>query len=319
MRDVLSAALNAPPGHLAEVLIKRMTKGANGEEMPDSLRQRFDRLASASGTFGELARARFAAEVALLFEKAPMWTAERIVPLFDWSSPEAANAWNARKYSNYIGSPQLFELTKAPFLELFGRREITEDDLDVYGDWLAIIMIANRSEAAGYPITPTQARSALRMAGARVLPSVSRRLADTMTSAKPEEKGARWHNVVGPVFESIWPLDAELQSSSSTFELVRILLGSGDAFPQAAETLIPFIKAEDPRQHTSVHSISTADDVIYASSPEKVLDLVTTVVGDAPSQSVYGLRRVLSRIRERAPVLAETKKFQKLLTQQSTS
>src|SRR5947209_14682951 len=135
MRDALMDALNAPAGRLAEVLIKRMTKSENGEEMPDAIRQRFDTLASAPGKFGELARVRFAAEVSLLFERAPLWTTERILPLFNWKSPDAPNAWNARKYSNYIGSPKLFELTKAPFLELFGRPEIAEDDLRVYGEW----------------------------------------------------------------------------------------------------------------------------------------------------------------------------------------
>jgi hypothetical protein len=251
MRDVLTEAINSPVGRLAEVLIKRITKGEDGKEMPDAIRQRFDTLASALGTFGELARVRFAVEVSLLFERAPNWTAERIVPLFDWKSPDAVNVWNARKYSNYIGSPKLFELTKASFLELFGRPEIAEDDLRVYGVWLAIIMIANRSRNAGYPITATEARSALRAAGGRALSGVGHRLAVEMEAAKPEEKIARWQNVIGPVFESIWPLDADLQSPRSTFELVHILRASGDAFPQAAEVIIPFIRPDDPRQHAS--------------------------------------------------------------------
>jgi hypothetical protein len=312
MRDALTDALNAPAGRLAEVLIKRMTKGEDGEEMPDAIRQRFDTLASAPGKFGELARVRFAAEVSLLFERAPIWTAERIVPLFDWKSPDAANVWNARKYSKYIGSPKLFELTKPSFLELFGRRETAEDDLRVYSEWLAIIMIANRSENAGYPITPTEARSALRAAGVRALSTVAHRLAVEMEAAKPEEKIARWQNVVGSVFQSIWPLDAELQSPSSTFKLVQILRASGDAFPQAAEVIIPFIRPEEPRRHTSVYSISTADDAIYASSPEKMLDLIAAVVGDSPTRSVYRLMKVLDRIREHAPRLAKSKKFQRL-------
>jgi hypothetical protein len=317
MRDALTDALNAPAGRLAEVLIKRMTKGENGEEMPYALRERFDTLASASGRFGELARARFAAEVSLLFDRAPIWTAERIVPLFDWRSRDATNAWNARKYSNYIGSPKLFELTKESFLELFYRPEIAEDDLRVYGEWLAIIIIANRSKNAGYPISPMEARSALRAAGARALSSVGHRLAVEMEAAKSEEKIARWQNIVGPVFESIWPLDAELQSPSSTFKLAQILLASGGAFPQAAEVIIPFIRPEDPRQHSSIYSLSKASDVMYVSSPEKVLDLVAAIVGDAPIRSVYGLK-VLDRIREHAPHLANTRKFQRLVTQQAT-
>jgi len=292
MPDALTDALNAPVGRLAEILLQRMAKGENGEE---------------------LARVRFAAEVSLLFERAPIWTAERIVPLFDWRSADAPSVWNARKYSNYIGSPKLFELTKAPFLDLFGRPDVAEDDLRVYGGWLTTIMIANRSKNAGYPITPTEARTALRAAGVRAMSSVGHRLAIEMEGAKKEEKKAHWENVVGPVFESVWPLDVELQSPSLTFKLVQILRASGDAFPQAADAIIPFIRPEDPRLHTSVHSISRADDLIYAVSPEKMLDLIVAVVGDAPTRSVYGLTSVLDRIRKYAPHLADSKKFQRLV------
>jgi hypothetical protein len=66
-----------------------------------------------------------------------------------------------------------------------------------------------------------EAKSALRAAGAKALSSVSHRFAIEMEHAKPDAKVAHWTNVVGPVFESIWPLDADLQSSSLTFNLVH--------------------------------------------------------------------------------------------------
>ena len=317
MNDPLTDALNAPAGHLAEVLIKRLTQDEDGAEMPDAMRQRFDLLTSAPGRYGELARVRLAAEVSLLFDKAPIWTTEKILPLFDWKSPEAPNLWSARKYSNYIGSPALFELTKEPFLEMFRRADVPEDDLRVYGEWLAVMVIANRSKRTTYPIADVEARSALRAAGARALTSIGHRLAIEMESAKPEEKIARWRDVVGPVFESIWPLDAGIQSPTLTFKLVQILRGSGDAFPEAADVIIPFIQAEDPQRHTSVFSISKADDILYSSSPEKMLYLVAAVVGDAPTRSMYGLMHVLDRIRGHAPHLANTRKFQKLASSAS--
>ena len=164
-----------------------------------------------------------AAAVWFLFERAPKWTAENIVPLFDWSSPDAHAAWSSLKYSNYIGSPKLIRLMKEPFLALFGRDDVDEDDLQNFAEWLAAIMLAKQAGDADYPITPTEARSALRQAGAKGLSSVGHRLAVEMEKAKPKEKIARWRNIVGPVFQNIWPLDAELQTSSSTFKLVQIL------------------------------------------------------------------------------------------------
>jgi len=317
--DVLAASLNHPSGRLAEVLLKKLTKGQDGHELPEPLRARFDKLIDIAGNFGRLARVRLAAEVSLLFERAPEWTKERIIPLFDWSSPDAAAVWSARKYSNYIGSPQLFGLTKQPFLELFERIDVTDEERRIFAEWLAVIMIANQSTHANYPITPTEARSALRQAGVKSLWNVGHRLAVEMEHAKSNEKISRWRNVVGPVFESIWPLDIELQTSASNFKLVQILRASGAAFKEAAEVIVRYIRPDDSRHHTSIHSISEADEALYASSPEKMLDLVAAVVDGTVVRRANGLSKALERIRERAPQLANTKKFQKLLGLASNS
>ena len=233
--------------------------------------------------------------------------------MFDWSSPEAAAAWSARKYSNYIGPPELVAMTKKAFLKFFGRTDVPEEDLDIFSGWLAAIVLANQASNTGYPITPAEARAALRNAGSRVLSSVAHRLAIEMERAKPNEKLARWRDIVGPVFLSIWPLDVELQTSASTFKLVQILLATGSAFPEAAEAIIPFIRPEGPHRHTSVFAISRADDVIYSSSPERLLDLLVAVVGDAAAGSAYGLAKVVDRLQSHAPQLASTRKFQRLL------
>jgi hypothetical protein len=315
MSDAFTRSLNAPAGRLAEVLIKKLTKGEDGNEMPHDMVRRFNTLVSARGTLGKLARVRFAAEVSLLFERAPNWTTQKIVPLFDWSSSDAYEAWAAHKYSNYIGSADLFRLTKQPFLALFSRTDIPDEDLTIFADWLTAIMLANQARQADYPLTATEARTALRQAGVRVLPSVGHRLAVEMERAKPGDKLSTWHNVVGPVFQAIWPLDMELQAAASTFNLVQILRASGNAFPEAADAIIPFIRPEDPRGHTSVYSISEADDVLYSSAPQKMLDLLAAVVGDVPAKGIYGLSKVLDRIRAVAPQLADTRKFQKLVSE----
>jgi hypothetical protein len=317
MRDALTESMSSPAGRLGEVLLKKLTKGAGGEEMPQEMRQRFDRLLAPGDTVGFFARVRVAAAVSFLFERAPFWTAERIIPLFDWTSPEAQAAWSARKYATYIGSPELFGWTKAPFLELFGRSDVPQEDRSTYAEWLAAIMIANERQQASYPITKPEARLALRRAGSTALGSVGHRLAVEMERAKAEEKQTVWRNVVGPVFTGIWPLDAELQSPANTFKLVQILRAAGSAFPEAADVIIPFIRPEEPRRHTSVFSISKADEVIYSSSPNKMLDLLAAVVGDAPVKSALELNKALSRVRGHAPNIANTKKYQKLFAQAS--
>lgn len=310
----LDSSTNRPSGRLAEILVKKLTKGSNGQELSEQVRSRLDILITSKGQFGSLARVRLVAEVSHLFEIAPEWTRQNIVPLFDWSLPEAAASWSARKYARYIGSPELFGLTKKPFMELFGRVNVADDELRIFSDWLVAVMIANQSKQANYPISPAEARSVLRQAGVKSLSSVGHHLAMEMASAKAEEKIAKWHDVVGPVFQSIWPLDVELQTSSATFKLVQILRESGAAFPQAADVIIPYVRSENLQSHTSIFSISTADEILYTSSPEAMLNLVAAVIGDTPPKLAYGLRDVLERIRKHAPQLANSRKFQKLLS-----
>jgi len=313
MEDALTESMNHPAGRLAEVLRKKLMAGAEKGEPSESLRTRLEKLITAKGDFGRLARVRLAVEVSLLFERAPEWTKEKIVPLFDWSSPEAHAAWSALRYARYIGSPDLFRLMKKSFLQLFGRIDVPDEELRIFTDWLTAIMIANQSEAADYPVSPTEARSALRQAGAKSLSSVGHRLALEMERAKADEKTSKWREVVGPVFQSIWPLDVELQTSASTFKLVEILCASGAAFPEAAEVIMPFIRPDEPQHQMSIYMLSEADDVLFSSSPERMLDLVAAVVEEAQAQNAFGLGKALDRIRGHAPQLANTKKFQKLI------
>jgi hypothetical protein len=313
MRDVLTDALNAPAGRLAEVLIRKVTKGDDGE-LADHLRARLDRLIEVPGKPGLLARVRLAADVPFLFERAPKWTTSRIIPLFDWSSPDAVDAWSARKYSSSIGSPELFGLVKQPFLQMFARPDMPAEDLGIFAGWLAAIVVANQADGAGYPLLATEARSALRLAGGGALVSVAHRLAVEMESAAPEQKRERWRATVGPVFQAIWPLDVELQTPMATFKLVQILRGSGSAFPEAAEIIVPFLRPEDSGSQSTIFSIGEAPDTAFQAAPSKMLDVVAAIVGEVPPRSIYALGKVLSRLRAIDPALAETRKFQMLLT-----
>ena len=313
MRDALADSLNNPAGQLAAILLSKVVKEENGE-LPKDLRERLDKLVDAPGRPGTLARVRLAVEVPILFDRAPNWTSKKLLPVFDWSSsPDALDAWSSRKYSKWIGSPELFGRLKKSFMEIFNRTDVPAEDLRVFGDWMAAILIANQAADANYPLTAIEARGALRRAGAEAMASVGHRLAGEMERAKPAEKEEHWRRVVGPVFRGIWPLDVDLQTSATTFKLVQILRAAGDAFPEAAETIIPFVRPEERQSHTTVFSLAQAPSEFYKTAPAKVLDLLAAIVGDAAPGSVYSLGSALSRLRDVAPDLAETKKFQKLM------
>jgi hypothetical protein len=109
----------------------------------------------------------------------------------------------------------------------------------------------------------------------------------------------------------------EVQSPKETFKLVQILRATGSAFPAAVEVILPFIRPEEPHGHSSIFSLSEAGPKLYAAAPEKMLELLSAVVGDAPPQSIYALRKALDKLSQVAPRLTETTQFQKLASQAS--
>jgi hypothetical protein len=187
--------------------------------------------------------------------------------------------------------------------------------LRVFSDWLAAILLANQAGNAGYPLTTSEVRSILRRAGHSSLSSFAHRLAMEMESANSQQKQRVWNEIAGPVFQGSWPLDVELQTPRATFKLVQILLATDSAFSAAATAIIPFIRSEGPRDHTSIHSISHASEDLYKRAPQEMLDLLSAIAGDAPDRSLYGLSTALHRLQEVAPQLAQTKQFQRLATQ----
>lgn len=313
--DLFTEALNDPSGSLASVLLKRTPRPKGHIELGNQLRRRYETLIRGDDAFAMLARVRLSAAVPFLFERAPGWTTEKLLPFFEWSSPEALAMWSARKYSNHIGSAELFGRTKVPFFELFSRPEVTEEERNVFADWLAAILLANRAGNAAYPLTAPEVRSILRRAGHSSLSSFAHKLAMEMERASAVQKVKVWTEVVGPVFQGAWPLDVELQTPRATFKLVQILLATGAAFSVAVTAIIPFIRAENPRDHTSIYSISQASEDFYRAAPEKLLDLLSAVAGDAQERSLYGLSTALQKLHKVAPQLAQTKLFQRLTSQ----
>jgi hypothetical protein len=207
----------------------------------------------------------------------------------------------------------LFGLLKKPLLEMFGRHDVSAEDIRTFADWLAIVLLANkRRTTIPYPLSATEARTAVRRAAREALPSIGHRLAIEMESAKPDEKAKLWRDVVGPVFREIWPLDVDLQSNAATFKLVQLLKGTGSAFPDAADDVIPLIRREEPTHPSVVFSIAEASEALYAAAPAKILDLLAAVVGDVPSGDVHALAKVLARVKAVSPQLADTRKFQRL-------
>ena len=311
--NALQVAMNSSAGQLAGALIKRLATRPSDTRQREKFLKGLSTLIAAPGRPGYLARIRLAADVALLFERVPDWTKNNLLPLFDWTHPEAPEAWIARKYARSIGSPELFKLTKQPLLNLFAREGIGAEEIRTYAEWFVVVLIAKRKDNIPYPLTEAEVRAALRHAARNALPAVANRLAREMAQAKSGDKIQLWKTVIGPIFQGAWPRDVDLQTPAATYALVHLLRASEEAAPLAADVVLPFIRADIRHIHSTIVSLSTAPETVFTSAPKKMLDVAAAVVGNTESVTVFGLGQVLEQIRSADPSLVTTAKFQRLL------
>lgn len=309
----LGQAINHPGGRLAEALTKRLRKEQSTGSISDEILDRLTRLAESNQPHARLARVAWARNLHFLYAAIPEWTQERLLPRFEWmQDDEASQLWSARHYSGKIGSPILIEAQKEAFLALFQRPELPLQTKSRYASWLPVMLLSNVQNDAGYPISKQEARAALRSAGTNAMSSVAHRLAVAMGEGDDAERGARWRDIVGPIFKGIWPMDSELQSESATNQLVRLVLTTGDAFAEASTQITPFLRPETRHSGLTVYMIHKADDSIYQAAPESVLELTDAVVGENGPQAVYLLSNILERIMAVKPDLANRPTYQRL-------
>jgi hypothetical protein len=137
---------------LLKILLRNLTNGS-ASELSDGMRARLDRLVDAPAKAGRFARIRLAADVPVLFKHAPSWTKSRIIPLSIGLRPMPQMSGHPENIRTTSDHPELFGLTKQPFLEIFGQIGVPQDDLRTFAEWLTSILIANQVHDAGYPLT----------------------------------------------------------------------------------------------------------------------------------------------------------------------
>jgi hypothetical protein len=311
MADELTNALNSPAGRLVGAVIAQL-KGSPDQARLDRAQLRLNTAFDSVGEAGFLARVRMAADLSFLFYRLPEWTTSKLVPIFDWSGVEAGAAWSARRYSPTIGPPTLFKLTKKPFLDLFGQSGFPAEAVRIFAEWLIIILLQNAQGAGPYELSFAEVRFALRRAGPQSLANVAHRLGLEMERVAKDKKSVFWLNVIGPIFDGVWPLDTDLQTVKANFSLVKLVLAAGEAFTLAVDAVSPFIQSEKSQEGTSLFLLSQAPNELYELHPKRMLNLLSLLVGSSPGGDIYHLRIALSRIDKAAPDLVQTKQYQRL-------
>jgi signal transduction histidine kinase len=74
--------------------------------------------------------------------------------------------------------------------------------------------------------------------------SVGHRLAIEMERATPAEQAERWRTVIGPVFQTIWPLDVELQTTKGRARFLSIMQEQARRMARLIDDLLSLSRIE---------------------------------------------------------------------------
>jgi hypothetical protein len=100
-----------------------------------------------------------------------------------------------------------------------------------------------RGEALDYLLTPAEIKRPLSSSPPGLRANAIWQLWHVMGHAEgePADKSARWRQLVGPLFQEIWPPDAKFRDEHVSENLVLLTLECGEAFEEAVNTVIDFI------------------------------------------------------------------------------
>ncbi len=243
--DVLTESLNAPGGILAWALLEALEASRPDElDLPEKYKPRFELVLDAPGRDGFLGRVYLGRFLPYLFSIAWEWTREKFLPLMSWTKPEAPALWQSYALGPGIGNAVLFNALKPNILIAFSRDDMPNEALEGLGARLLSIGLAHRrAEAVEYELSSDELKYTLTVGPASVRQNISWNFYRCMGDAAgiPENKGNRWREVIGPLFQEIWPLDAEFREASSTRNFVLMALECDNAFPEAVDAILDFV------------------------------------------------------------------------------
>ena len=303
MGDPLTDALHHPAGKLAEAAVMRLRKHEplSRAGMHAAVRPYFEAIAEDPD--GHSGRVMLATWLHYLFVIDPDWTADRMIARLDpGQSPEAGNLWFAYGWSSSLG-PDLLRAFKGPFLEILrnggsdGRRPCNLMDLFIT---VCLEAPGELTEPEIHEVVDALPEKALET----LLGSLRQRLAGEAT-----ERGRIWRDKVHPWLRDYWPKAAVQNTAGTSEAILEMLAECGDAFPQAAEWSLEYLR---PLEGQALYRLGGSNHA--AQHPDAMLLVLDRAVNAdvLPEHQRYPLHKILDALVETKAEMASDPRFRKL-------
>lgn len=121
------------------------------------------------------------------------------------------------------------------------------------------------------------------------------------------ENAIPWSKMIKPVFDAIWPPEATYRNSYRSLELAQMAVRAGDEFPQALESIKPFLVPFEKNEHGLFF---LSDSEIASQFPKQTLELIWILCGPSATAQFYDLGKIIDCLTTADPGLTIDRRIQ---------
>ncbi len=268
--DPVDTAYNSPIGKLTRALVLKIGEGKpqKWDEVNKADQDRLVKLLGGTSNGHRLSRMILAIYTRWLHWLLPANESGPFLASFDQDvSDEAKNLWLGYLMSQNI-SPDLWFILQGSFEKMLSHSTELGEREDQLFSFFAHILLGPE-----FQINPLKARGLLKSGSAKCRSQVASYWRQQITSAT--DYGEKTYNErLKYLLNSVWPLELDLRDEESAESLAGIAVECGSAFPDAVNTVRPFlVKLKDSATLLySLNSKNLADkypyDVLKLANPE---------------------------------------------------
>ena len=305
--DPIFRAINNPIGIVTQGLLfwwgRQKLKDSEG--MRDEIKPLFSKICDKKIEKFRYGRVQLATNTIFLFRIDEEWTKSHLLPLFDWAQSEnqAREAWVGFLRSSRLHLP-LLSAIKKEFLKTASHYNQLGGYAGQYAN-LLIFLSLNRNELFT-DLDLIEATCDLPKEG---LQASSLTLVKAIEGAG-EQKDEYWRNRILPYIKGIWPKENEQIDSIISKNFGNLCLATENDFPSALQELKPWLKPV-PFSDFLIRDLKKTD--ICRRFPDDALEFLNVISDNESLILTEELKNCLNEIESAKPLLAEDRRFKKLM------
>ena len=312
-RRTYEHAINSPIGHatrLALDILGDLTLEQH-DGIPESIRTRLERLATAPGEGCDHAACIITSRINYLFHIDSRWISNTVAPWLNLEHPLAEPAWNGFLHNRQLPVQEFFSEIKPHFCAVAARIPRWSWDDSSSHTWHWMLVQACLWHRPG--------RRFISLGEAKVLLQATDHsgrahcLSILRSSLRNDSK--LWRPFVKPFLEQAWPRELKCRSESTSNAFAELAASAKDLFPELVDAIVPLLtRVSQPSvvMHT-FHNHEDDDKKAFAARfPQHTLKLLHALVPDLPEYVPFDLGAVLELVGDAEPRLRQDSRWRRL-------